>query len=66
MASKPITRLLDKGRTIKELTVCKNCDLEPLHLLLNGLALGCYQPSSPEVLIVSQKQTDTECRRALQ
>ncbi len=32
--------LQDKVRTIKE----------PLHLL-NCLALGCYQPSSPEVLI---------------
>ena len=39
--------LPDKGRAIKELVVCNNWDLEPLDLL-NGLALGCYQPS-PEV-----------------
>ncbi len=31
-----------KGRAIKGLVVCNN--LEPLDLL-NGLALGCYQPS---------------------
>ena len=31
----------DKGRTIKELVVCNDWDLEPLDLL-NGLALGCY------------------------
>ena len=42
--------LPDKGRAIKELVVFNNWDLEPL-VLLNGLALGCYQPS-PEVLIV--------------
>ncbi len=42
--------LPDKGRSIKELVVCNDWDLEPLDLL-NGLALGCYQPS-PEVLIV--------------
>ena len=36
--------LPDKGRTIKELVVCNNWDLEPLDLL-NGLALGCYQPA---------------------
>ena len=42
--------LPDKGRAIKELVVCHNWDLEPLDML-NGLALGCYQPS-PEVLIV--------------
>ena len=41
----------DKGRAIKGLVVCNNWDLGPLELL-NGLALGCYQPS-PEVLIVS-------------
>ncbi len=39
--------LQDKGRAIKELVVCNSWDLEPLGLL-NGLALGCYQPS-PEV-----------------
>ena len=38
-----------KGRAIKGLVVCNNWDLEPLDLL-NGLALGCHQPS-PEVLI---------------
>ena len=42
--------LPDKGRAIKGLVVCNSCYLEPLDLL-NGLALGCYQPS-PEVLIV--------------
>ena len=36
----------DKGRAIKEFVVC---NLEPWDLL-NGLVLGCYQPS-PEVLI---------------
>ena len=36
--------LPDKGRAIKGLVVCNNWDhLEPLDLL-NGLALGCYQP----------------------
>ncbi len=39
--------LPDKGRAIKGLVVCNNWDLEPWDLL-NGLALGCYQPS-PEV-----------------
>ena len=39
--------LPDKGRAQKELVVCNSCDLEPWDLL-NGLALGCYQPS-PEV-----------------
>ncbi len=39
--------LPDKGRAIKELVVCNSWDLEPWDLL-NGLALGCYQPS-PEV-----------------
>ncbi len=39
--------LPDKGRAIKGLVVCNSWDLEPLYLL-NGLALGCYQPS-PEV-----------------
>ncbi len=42
--------LPDKGRTIKGLVVCNDWDLDPLDLL-NGLALGFYQPS-PEVLIV--------------
>ncbi len=37
--------LPDKGRAIKELVVCNSWDLEPWDLL-NGLALGCYQPSS--------------------
>ena len=37
--------LPDKGRAIKGLVVCNSWDL------LNGPALGCYQPS-PEVLIV--------------
>ena len=39
--------LPDKGRAIKGLVVCTSKDLEPQDLL-NGLALGCYQPS-PEV-----------------
>ncbi len=39
-----------KGRAIKGLVVCNNWNLEPLDLL-NGLALGFYQPS-PGVLIV--------------
>ena len=42
--------LEDKGLAIKGLVVCNNWDLDLLDLL-NGLALGCYQPS-PEVLIV--------------
>ena len=41
--------LTDKGCAISQV-VCNNLDLEPLDLI-NGLALGCYQPS-PEVLIV--------------
>ncbi len=36
-----------KGCAIKELVVCNSWDLEPFDLL-NGLALGCYQPY-PEV-----------------
>ncbi len=36
--------LPDKGRALKGLVVCTNWDLEPLDLI-NGLALGCYQPS---------------------
>ena len=39
--------LPDKGRTIKGLVVRISWDLEPWDLL-DGLALGCYQPS-PEV-----------------
>ena len=44
--------LPDKVRAIivQELVVCNNWDIEPLDLL-NGHALGCYQPP-PEVLIV--------------
>ncbi len=42
--------LPDKGRAIERLVFCNNCDLNPLDLL-NGLALGHYQPY-PEVLIV--------------
>ena len=41
--------LPDKGRTIKGLVVCNSWDLDTLDLL-NGLALGCYQPSH-EVLL---------------
>ncbi len=43
-------RLPDKGRAIKGLVFCKSWIQEPLDLL-NGLALGCYQPS-PAVLVV--------------
>ena len=35
--------LPDKSRAIKGLVVCNSWDLEPWDLL-NGLALGCYQP----------------------
>ncbi len=42
--------LPDSGRTVKGLVVCSYWDLKPLDLL-NGLALGCYQPC-PEVLII--------------
>ncbi len=42
--------LLYKGHKIKGLVVCNGWTLEPLDLL-NGLALGCYQPSL-DVLIV--------------
>ncbi len=41
----------DKGRAIKWLVVGNDCDLEPVDLLKNGLALECYQ-LSPEVLII--------------
>ena len=43
--------LPDKGYAINGLVVCNNWDFEPFNLV-NGLALGCYQPST-EVLIVS-------------
>ncbi len=36
--------LSNKGCVIKGFGVCKSWNLEPLDLL-NGLALGCYQPS---------------------
>ena len=39
--------LPEKGRAVKWLAVSNTRDLEPLDLL-NGLALGCYQPS-PEI-----------------
>ncbi len=39
--------LIDKDHAINGLVLCNYWDLEPLDLL-NGLALGCYQPS-PEV-----------------
>ena len=42
--------LLDKGRAIKGLVVCNNWDLGPWDLL-NGLALGCYQPSNEVILL---------------
>ena len=37
-------------RAIKGLVVFNSWDLEPLDQL-NDLALGCYEPSSPEVLL---------------
>ena len=42
--------LPDKGRAIKGFVVCNNWDLEHFDLL-NGLPLGCYEPSPAEVLI---------------
>ncbi len=45
--------LPDKGRAIKGLVVCNNRDLEPLDLK-NGLALGCYQPSSGVLIVYSK------------
>ncbi len=44
--------LPNKDCAIKGLVVCNNWDLQPLDLL-NGLPLGCYQPS-PEVLYYIQ------------
>ncbi len=41
----------DKGRAIEGLVVCNSWDLKSL-VLLNGQALGCYEPF-PEVSIVS-------------
>ncbi len=48
--------LPDKSRAIKGMVICNIIiwDLEPLDLL-NGLALGCHQPS-PQVLIVYSKE----------
>ncbi len=43
--------LPEKSRAIKELVVCNIWDLEPMDLL-NGLDLGCYQPS-PEVIKIT-------------
>ena len=37
--------LPDNGRTIKGFVFCNSWDLVPLDLL-NGLALGCYQPTT--------------------
>ena len=42
--------LPDKRRAIIVLVVCNVCDLESLDVL-NGLALGCHQPS-PEVYLI--------------
>ncbi len=42
---------IDKGREIKGLVVCYNCDLEPLDLI-DDLDLGCYKPYL-EVWLVS-------------
>ena len=50
--------LPDKGRAIKWLVVCNDWDLEPLDLL-NGLTLGCYQPSS-WVLFIPQETLDNK------
>ena len=41
--------LPDKAHTIERLVVCNYWDLEPLDLL-NGLALGCYQPSPDDTI----------------
>ncbi len=46
--------LPDKGHAIKGLVVCNSWDLEPWELL-NGLALGCYQPSPEELIVLSRK-----------
>ncbi len=45
-----------KGCAIKRLVVCNSWDLEPLYLL-NGLALGCYQPF-PEECMNAYRQTN--------
>ena len=42
----------DKGLAIKWLVVYYDWDLEPLDLL-NGLALGCYQPSFEVLILLS-------------
>ena len=54
----------NKDRAIKGLVICNSWDLEPWDLL-NGPALGCYQPSL-EVLIVSINDgwTNPKCRQA--
>ena len=50
--------LPDKGCAIKVLVVCNSWDLEPLDLL-NGLALGCFQPSPKEIVLLSFKNIDS-------
>ncbi len=47
--------LPDKGCAIKGLVVSNSWDLE-----LNGVALGCYQPS-PEVRLACTHSTSARC-----
>ncbi len=54
--------LPDKGRAIKGLVVCNSWDLEPWDLL-NGLALGCYQPSLRYDSYVGPKSLDPNIRQ---
>ncbi len=49
--------LWDKGRALKGLVVCNNWVLEPLDLL-NGPALGCYQPSPEEIVLLLSSDID--------
>ncbi len=55
-------RLPDKGRAIKGLVVSNNLDLGVFDLL-NGLVIGCYQPSPEESTIL--KTYATKCKRDL-
>ncbi len=63
LAQKSITHyhvqfgLQNKGRAIKGLVISYSWDLEPLYLL-NGLALGCYQPSSLVYLVINKVYLD--------
>jgi len=46
--------LPDKGRAMKGFVVCYSWDIESLDLL-NGPALGCYQPSPEVCMYVSRE-----------